>query len=103
MRPLLNCWIVSIWLWVASRGRSLLWMRRSLHFLGLIPHSGTAHHGGWRRMYLTEYIPCKAALWSRRNFVLLFEGRYRVWEFRAVRCRSFRTMAEVRKHLRGGK
>lgn len=101
MRPLLNCWIVAIWLWVASRGRALIWMRRSLHFRGLIPHSGTIQHAGWRRLYLTEYIPFKAKLWTRDNLVLLFAGRYRVWEFRAVRCRSFRTMADVRKHLRG--
>lgn len=101
MRPLLNCWIVAIWLWAASHGRALLWMRRSLHFRGLIPHSGVAQHGGWRRLLLTEYIPYKARLWTRDNLVLLFRGRYRVWEFRAVRCHSFKTMREVRAYLRG--
>ena len=97
MRPLLNCWIVAIWLWVASRGRALLWMRRSLHFRGLIPHAGTVHHAGFRRLFMTEYIPSK----SVAEFAPLFQGRYRVWEFRAVRVRRFQTMQAVRKYLRG--
>lgn len=101
MRPLLNCWIVAIWLWAASRGRALIWMRRSLHFRGVIPHAGTCHHAGRRRMRMVEYIPCKAALWSRRNFVFLFDGTYRVWEFRAVRVRRFSSMRAVRAYLRG--
>lgn len=96
MRPLLNCWIVAIWLWAASHGRALLWMRRSLHFRGWIPHAGVAWHGGFRRLYLIEYIPHRSS-----SLAPLFAGRYRVWEFRAIRCRSFQTMREVRAYLRG--
>lgn len=101
MRPPLNCWLVALWLWFASRGRALIWMRRSQHFSGLIPHSGTAHHGGWRRMYLVEYIPLQAERRGWRSFGVLFRGRYRVWEFRAVRVRSFTTMSEAQAHLIG--
>lgn len=101
MRPLLNCWVVSLWLWWQSRGRALIWMRRSLHFRGWIPHSGTVHHGGWRRISMVEYIPYHSKVWSKDNIVVLFSGRYRVWEMRVHRCRSFKSMEEVRAYLRG--
>lgn len=91
----LNCWLVAMWIWVASRMRALVWTRRSLHFGGLVPHFGTAHRSGWRRGFVVEYIPPKGALWSRRNVLVLFDGRYRVWELRAVRCRSVRTLREA--------
>lgn len=100
MRPLLNCWIVAAWLWLLSRGRALMWMRRSLHFKGWIPHSGTIHHAGWRRMRMVEYIPRHSRLWSRDNMLILFRGRYRVWELRVVRVRSFRTADALRAHLK---
>jgi hypothetical protein len=95
----LNCWLVALWLWLASRGRAYLWVRRSLHFGGWMAHFGTAHPAGRRGLYVVEYVPPKSRLWSRDNFVLLFRGRYRVWHFRAGNVRSFATMAQVREHI----
>lgn len=100
MRIPLNCWLVAMWIWGASRMRSYAWTRRSLHFHGLVPHFGTAHHAGFRRGAIIEYIPPKRALWSVRNLLVLFDGSYRVWEFRAVRVRRFRSLKEAMEVVR---
>lgn len=99
MRPLLNCWLVALRLWKQSRGRALIWMRRSLHFKGVIPHSGTMHHAGWRQVRMVEYIPYHAKVWSRDNLVFLFRGRYRVWDLRVVGRKSFETREEMEAYL----
>ncbi len=93
---LLNCFIVAMWIWGASRFRSYLWTRRSLHFAGLIPHFGTAEFGGWKRIFVREYVPHKSRVWTRDNLVILFRGRHRVWELRPVRVRHFKTDEEAR-------
>lgn len=99
MRPLLNCWIVAMWLWAVSRLRAYVWTRRSIHFRGLVPHFGTAHPAGWRRAHVVEYIPPKRDLWTPRNFLVLFSGSYRVWEFRAVRVRRFSSLQAARRWM----
>lgn len=101
MRLPLNCWLVAMWVWGASRMRAYVWTRRSLHFGGRVLHFGTAHHGGFRRVVVIEYVPPKSRLWTLGNMLVLFDGSYRVWEFRAVRVRRFRTLAEARAVIRG--
>lgn len=91
----LNCWLVAMWIWLASRMRAYVWTRRSLHLRGLVPHFGTAHPGGFRRGVVIEYIPPRRALGTLRNLVVLFRGDYRVWEFRAVRVRRCTTLADA--------
>lgn len=95
MRLPLNCLIVALWLWFRSRGRAYLWVRRSLHFAGLVPHAGTAHVIGRRGLAVVEYVPPKNDLWTRKNMLVLFDGTYRVWEMRPVAVHRFKTMAEV--------
>lgn len=101
MKIPLNCWVVAMWIWLVSHMRAYVWTRRSLSFRGLVPHFGTAHHGGFRRGVVIEYVPPKRELGSMRNMLVLFDGSYRVWEFRAVRVRRFRTLAEAMGVIRG--
>ena len=97
-----NCFVAALWFWFASSCRAYLWTRRSLHFRGLIPHFGVAVPEGGRGLRVVEYIPQKGSLWSLRNIVVAFDGEFRVWELRAVRCRRFKTLAEVRCVLAEG-
>lgn len=80
-----------MWFWLASRMRAYLWTRRSHHFAGLIPHFGTCHVGQARQLFALEYVPPKRDLWTPRNMALFFDGAYRVWEFRAIGVRRFKT------------
>ncbi len=101
-RHLLNCLIVAALLWVATlKHKTYIFTRRSLHFRGLIPHAGVASSQRYRRLVVVEYVPPKSRLWSRDNFQLLFRGRYRVWEFRAVRCRTADSLEDARGMLSG--
>lgn len=103
MKLRLNCWLVAVWFWVTSRFRAAIWTRRSLRFGGLIPHAGTAQRFGWRRFMAVEYVPHHSELWTLKNWMLLFDGTYRVWEFRAVRCRRFSTATEAMAFMKGGR
>lgn len=80
--------------------RGYWWTRRSLHFGGLIPHSGVAYQGRFRHLLVMEYIPPKSKLGTVENVIVLFFGRYRVWEFRAVCVRRFDSMVEVEEYLK---
>lgn len=96
MRPMLNCLIVALWLWLRSWGKAYIWTRRSLHFKGTVPHAGTAHRmRGKRGIAVVEYVPPKNDLWTRRNMLVVFDGTYRVWEMRPVSVKRFKTMREV--------
>lgn len=95
----LNCLIVALWLWLASWGRAYLWVRRSLHFKGLIPHAGTAHVMD-DKVVVIDYVPPEEALWTRRNMVVLFDGTYRVREMGVVAEHRFKTMGEVRAWMK---
>lgn len=101
MRIPLNCLIVALWLWFRSRGRAYLWVRRSLHFAGLVPHAGTAHVAKDGTLMVVEYVPPKNDLWTRKNMLVLFDGTYRVWEMRPVSVRRFKTMEEVTAWMNG--
>ena len=90
----LNCLVVALWLWLRSRGRAFLWVRRSLHFKGLVPHAGTAHVMG-DQVVVVDYVPPKGVLWTRHNMVVFFDGTYRVRELTVSAEHSFKTMAEV--------
>lgn len=82
----LNCWIVAMWLWVLGHCKHYAWIRRSYSFKGYLPHFGIAEHGGWKYLRVVEYIPPKKK-WTRKNFLVAFEGSYRVWHFRLVSVR----------------
>jgi len=95
MRIPLNCIVVSLWLWIRSKFRGYLWVRRSIHFSGLIPHSGVALRKSGKTVYIVEYIPPKNKLLTRENMLVLFDGTYRVWEMRAVSVKRLKSMVEV--------
>jgi hypothetical protein len=42
-----------------------------------------------------EFVPPRRVRWTRRDLVMLFRGRYRVVEYRAVNIRWFRNWAEL--------
>lgn len=95
---MLNCWIVALWLWLSSlRGttRRYLWTRKSYSFKGRVLHSGVAQGIGWKSLSIVEYIPPKHDLWSRRNVLILFSGKYRVWRLRVEEVRRFDSKEEA--------
>lgn len=96
-RRLLNCWIVAMWFWCRSRGAYPVAIRRSHAFL-LVPHFIATLPGRWRHFLAVEYIPPRRRRWTLDDFVLLFRGRYRVTEYRAVSVRWFDTRDEVIEH-----
>jgi len=65
----------------------------------MVPHFGTIEHTKGREYATIEYIPPKADLWTPRNFLVAFHGRYKVTTFRAVRVRHFTEYAEMRKYV----
>ncbi|MBR0568353.1 hypothetical protein J5J83_19705 [Azoarcus sp. L1K30] len=89
-----------MWFWAIGWFKGYAWTRRSLHFAGMVPHFGTAHQGGLRQLFALEYIPPKRDLWTPRNMLLFFSGAYRVWEFRAVRVKRFRTAGAAQDWMR---
>jgi hypothetical protein len=94
-RKPLNCLIVALWIWLSAWCKPYFWTRRSTSFHGLILHFGIAEKTQWKTLRVIEYIPYKSRLWTRDNMLLLFRGRYRVWEFRAKHVSSGRTLAEA--------
>jgi len=90
-----NCWLVAMWLWFMSHCRSYAWITRSHSFRGLIPHFGTAERAGWRYLRIIEYVPPKHDLWTPKNWLLLFDGTYRVWHVRVVSVRRWATKEQA--------
>jgi hypothetical protein len=94
-RPMLNCLIVAVALWVDGGCRQYLWTRRSRTCRGLIPHFGTAQQRPGRNVRVVEYIP------PRRDALdggILFQGEYRVWHLRVTDVRRFTDRAEALAH-----
>ena len=79
----LNCWIVAMWLWAASRGKEYAWTRRSRHYFGLIPHFGFTERIGMKYYRSIEYRPPKGPL----SFALAFRGTYLVTHYKLVAVR----------------
>jgi len=97
-RRMLNCWIVALWLWVPTLftpDRRYIWSRKSYSFKGRVPHAGVAQAIGWKSLAVIEYIPPKHDLWTRRNILILFAGKYRVWRLRVEEVRRFDSRAEA--------
>lgn len=97
--PMLNCWVVAMWLWVMSRARHAAWVRRSRSFSGMVAHFGTIEHTRGREYATIEYIPPKSELWTRRNILIAFRGRYKVTVFRAARVRHFERYEDMREYV----
>ena len=93
-RRLMNCWLVAMWFWGRSCCSHPVAIRRS-HAFPLVPHFIAAVPSRWRHFFAVEHIPPKRRRWTLDDFVLLFRGRYRVTEYRAVRVKWFDSRAEV--------
>ena len=94
-RVMLNCWIVAMWLWLLSHGKTYLWMRRSHIFYGMIPHFGHTERLGLRRFRSVEYRPPKGRRWSKDDFVIAFAGQYVVTHFKIVSVRRWATKEQA--------
>lgn len=97
-RPLLNCWLVALHLWIISlfsKARRYLFFRQSYSFSGMILHAGVAQGVDWKTLTIVEFVPTKPEFGTLRNFMLLFRGRYRVWELRAVKSRRFDSLDDA--------
>jgi hypothetical protein len=94
-RPMLNCLIVAVALWVDGGCRQYLWTRRSRTCRGLIPHFGTAQQRPGRNVRVVEYIPPRRAALDGG---ILFQGEYRVWHLRVTDVRRFTDRAEALAH-----
>ena len=93
-RDLLNCWLVAMWFWGHALAACPVAVRRS-HVFALVPHFVATLPGRWRHFLAVEFIPPRRRRWTRDDFVLLFRGRYRVTEYRAVSVQWFDSRAEV--------
>ena len=102
LNRLSNCLIAAIWIWISSRGRIWIGLTRSHSFRGVIPHFGVGQPLSWRFARAIELVPPKRELWTRRNKLILFDGKYRVWHFRVVAVRRFETKAEALADLYSG-
>lgn len=81
----LNCLIVALRFWFASRGRSIFGVRRSEGLGGMVPHALVIRErGAW--LTVVDYVPRKrkASFFGHGDFALLFRGRYRVRRYRLV-------------------
>jgi len=96
-RARLNCWLVAMWFWGASWCAYPIAIRRS-HAFPLVPHFIATLPGRWRRFYAVEYIPPRRRRWTLDDFVLLFRGRYRMTEYRAVSVRWFDSREDLLAH-----
>lgn len=94
-RPVLNCLIVAVALWVGGGCRQYLWTRRSRACRGMIPHFGTAQQRPGRNVRVVEYIPPRRAALDGG---ILFQGEYRVWHLRVTDVRRFTDRAEALAH-----
>jgi hypothetical protein len=94
-RPMRNCLIVAVALWIEGGCRQWLGVRRSRPCRGLLPHFGAAHHGRWRNVRVIEYIPSRHA---SLDSGLLFQGEYRVWHLRVTDVRRFTDRAAALAH-----
>lgn len=84
-RNRLNCWLVAMRLWFGSRGRSIFGVRRSEGLGGLVPHALVIRERG-ALLTVIDYVPRKRkrSFIGRGDFVLLFNGKYRVRRYRLV-------------------
>lgn len=94
-RAIANCLIVAVWLWIQSRGRSVIWLLRSRHSFGLLPHFGIGQRLGFRSFRSVEYVPPRNRLWSRQDKGLLFCGHYVVKHYRLVAVRRWATKEQA--------
>lgn len=94
-RPMRNCLIVAVALWVEGGCRQWLGVRRSRTCRGLIPHFGTAQQRSGRNVRVIEYIPPRRAALDSG---LLFQGEYRVWHLRVTDVRRFTDRAAALAH-----
>lgn len=88
-----------MWLWVGGRCKQYVWLRRSHHFRGLIPHFGFSERIGIRRFRSIEYRPPK----GRASFVLAFHGTWVVTHYKmvAVRRHASKELAIADFYLKG--
>lgn len=93
-RDLLNCWVVAMWVWAWQFSKYPVAVRRS-HVFWFVPHFIATLPGPWRHFLSVEFVPVKGERWTRRDFVLLFRGRYRVIEFRAQSVLYFDNYSEL--------
>lgn len=95
---MLNCWIVALHLWLTSlfsKARRYFFFRQSYSFEGVILHAGVAQGVNWKTLTVVELVPNKSEFGTLQNFLLLFRGRYRVWELRAVKARRFDSLDDA--------
>lgn len=96
-RRLLNCWLVAMFFWGRSWCAYPVAIRRS-HAFVLVPHFIATLPGRWRHFHAVEYIPPRRRRWTLDDFVLLFRGRYRVTEYRAVSVHWFDSREDLLAH-----
>lgn len=95
-RAWLNCMLVALALWLASRGRSGLWVRRSEGKQGRIPHTGIMRERG-RALTVVDYIPRrrKTGIKDSGDCFVLFDGLFRVRRYVEVGIGTGDTLREA--------
>ena len=84
-RVKLNCFVVAMWLWAASRGKDWVSVRRSRWFKGLVPHFST-FRGKGRYCLHVEYVPNRKQGDPKEagDCLAIFPGVYRATLYRRV-------------------
>lgn len=93
-RDFLNCWIVAMRVWLRDKGVYPVAIRSS-HAWWFVPHFIATFPSRWRHFHAVEFVPPRRVRWSGLDFVVLFRGRYRVVEYRAVTIKWFKNWTEL--------
>lgn len=91
---LYNCWLAAMWFWWYARAKHPVAIRRSRHWW-FVPHFVATLPSRWRHFHAVEYVPPRKRRWTTQDFVVLFRGRYRVTEYRAVGVQWFDSREDV--------
>lgn len=83
-----------MWFWGHACAEYPVSVRRS-HVLWFVPHFIATLPCRWRHFFAVEFVPPRRRRWTRDDFVLLFRGRYRVTEYRAISVQWFNSRADV--------
>ena len=88
-----------MWLWFHDNAKQYAWVRRSHAFNGKILHFGYAERYGLRSFRSIEYRPPKGKRWTRKDFVIAFDGYWLVASYQLVDVHRFSTHDQALHHF----
>ncbi len=89
-----NCLFSAIRLWLKSRGRAWLAVRRSVAFRGLIPHYSCIVDGE-KQLIVIQYVPPTRQGDAGKDSYLLFDGYWQINRYRLEDEKRVKTLEEA--------